>query len=421
MVKNKLFWKKEKLGTVLTLLKDGTHNPPKRTDSGVPMLSALNINNGRINFNKDISFISKEDYEEMHKKYEITKNDILMTIVGTLGRVAIVKSQTKKFTVQRSVAIFRTDDSELLPVYLYYYIQGNDFQKNITLRSNTTAQSGIYLKELSNIEISIPPLFEQKKIADMLKSVDYAIEKTEEIIEQTEKVKKGLIQELLIKGIGHTKYKKTEIGNIPIEWELRGLKETVVKLVTGRTYTPKYVQQGIPLLRSPDLKYQYPDFSNCYYITEEEHTGFKKAVPQKDDIIYIREGGSFGIAAYVNTDREFALGQRLTLIRTNRNVLDSKFLFYQLNSNRIVNYANAIVGGNASPHINQKDFEKYKVVIPPLEEQKKIVQVLSSLDEKVEKEHRTKESLEVIKKGLMQVLLTGKLRVKLNENEVITS
>ena len=101
-------WEVKKLKELLDVLKDGTHNPPKRTEEGIPLLSAENIFNGKINYGINEKCISEEDYELMHKNYSIEKDDILMTIVGTIGRVAVVKDN-KKFTVQRSVAILRSN------------------------------------------------------------------------------------------------------------------------------------------------------------------------------------------------------------------------------------------------------------------------------------------------------------------------
>ncbi|MTP79875.1 hypothetical protein GMB70_14615 [Turicibacter sanguinis] len=78
---------------------------------------------------------------------------------------------------------------------------------------------------MAEIEFLLPPLKEQQKIAEILSSVDAAIEKTEQVIAKTEEIKKGLMQQLLTKGIGHTEYKNSELGEIPLKWEIKQLKD----------------------------------------------------------------------------------------------------------------------------------------------------------------------------------------------------
>lgn len=396
MVSNNIKWKKERLGTVLILLKDGTHNPPKRTENGIPMLSAVNINNGRINFNGELSFISQNDYEEMHKKYEISKDDVLMTVVGTLGRVAIVKQQTNKFTVQRSVAILRTDKTELLPKYLYYYVQGNDFQISLSIRSNTTAQSGVYLKELSKIEIELPPINEQEVIVKIFTSVDDAIEKTETIIKQIEKVKKGLMQQLLTKGIKRTKFKETEIGEIPEEWEVMEFKQIMI-LQRGFDLPVQKRQEGInPLLSANGIT----DHIDQYKV---EGPG-----------VVTGRSGTIGKVHYI--DKNFwPLNTSLYVKEMYDN--DPKFLYYFLLNFKLERFAT----GTGVPTLNRNVVHKEKVAIPPINEQKKISKILTNIDEKINIENDKLFKLQMIKRGLMQVLLTGKIRVKVDEEEVTTS
>src|SRR5699024_1764048 len=113
--------------------------------------------------------------------------------------------------------------TEIDKTYFRYYLLSNRFQNLLDRFSTGTTAKGISQKNLKPLEISYPPLKEQQKIAAILSSVDEAIEKTEQIIEQTEKVKKGLMQELLTKGIGHTEFKDSSIGKIPVDWQITRL------------------------------------------------------------------------------------------------------------------------------------------------------------------------------------------------------
>jgi type I restriction enzyme S subunit len=402
-------WYESPLSTLLVLLKDGTHNPPKRRDTGVPMLSAVNIQNGKIIFDENVSFISEKDYKEMHKNYEIQEGDILLTIVGTLGRVVEVPKIDKKFTVQRSVAILRPNTRLVNPRYLKYYIQSYYFQNQLKIRSNVTAQAGIYLGELGKIPIRFPNLPEQRKIAAILSTVDEAIEKTEAIIEQTEKVKKGLMQQLLTKGIGHTKFKKTEIGEIPEEWEVKRLSE--ISLINmGQSPSSAVCNdlgEGIPFFQGN------AEFGMKHPIPKRWCTEPTKLANKGDILISVRAPvGELNIA-----NQTCCIGRGLAAITPTKINNDYLYFAMQIYKSSLLKVSQ----GSTFTAINKQDLHNLLLPVPSLIEQKKISAILLSLDSKFEKEKKKLNQLQFMKTGLMQVLLTGKVRVKVDEDEVMSS
>jgi len=191
-------WNVGKLKDLLILLKDGTHAPPIRIDNGIPLLGAENIYGGIIDFDKSLSYISKEEYDKIHKNYEIKQDDLLLTIIGaSIGRVSKVPEIIRKFTLQRSVAILRTNH-EMISDYLFYFMSTTYFQKQLSVRANSTAQAGVYLGEIGSI-----PIFysnskeEQQKIALILSNIDYQIKSKQEYKSNLEILKKGLMKTLL--------------------------------------------------------------------------------------------------------------------------------------------------------------------------------------------------------------------------------
>lgn len=188
-------WRSISLNQICEFIKDGTHGTHVRYESGIPMLSATNITkDGRIDF-KDVPFISEEDYLKIHSKYQISKGDLLLSVVGTIGRVAVVKEDCK-FTLQRSVAILRPKKN-ICVEFIEQVLSTPYFRSMLHRRSNSTAQAGIYLGELSKININLPELVEQKKIAEVLALADKqtAIIKTN--VKQLKQEKKALMQQLL--------------------------------------------------------------------------------------------------------------------------------------------------------------------------------------------------------------------------------
>lgn len=154
-------WQWVRLGDICTKLTDGSHNPPSDSGEGYPMLSSQNVYNGEIDFSNPSRFVNEEDFEREDLRTQITPNDILLTIVASLGRSAVVPDGAPRFVLQRSVAVLQTKfDSHFLALQLvsphclrYYDTHGKG-----------TAQKGIYLGKLALMEIAAPPLAEQHRI-----------------------------------------------------------------------------------------------------------------------------------------------------------------------------------------------------------------------------------------------------------------
>ena len=159
----------KKLIDVLNLLKDGVHNLPPRSNFGIKFIAgATNIKYLDINFTK-CAFISYEDYKKIHKYYEIKTNDVLLTIVGTIGNVAIVKKTDLPFSLQRSIAILRPNKKILDHKFLFYWLTSPKFKQLLYSRINPTAQPGIYLRMLGELKIPIPNMIIQNRIANISK------------------------------------------------------------------------------------------------------------------------------------------------------------------------------------------------------------------------------------------------------------
>lgn len=153
-------WEWEKLGNICSKLTDGSHNPPKDNGSGYPMLSSQNIQNGLIDFDNPSRYVCEDDFIKENGRTLVKKNDILLTIVGSLGRSAVVNDNTK-FALQRSVAVLTTG---LYSSYLSDYFNSMTAQLYFIENGKGTAQKGIYLGQLSQMLIPVPSLAEQKRI-----------------------------------------------------------------------------------------------------------------------------------------------------------------------------------------------------------------------------------------------------------------
>lgn len=161
-------WATAQLDELCSRIVDGSHNPPPAQASGHPMLSARNINFFDIQFD-DFRLISEEAFQQEHARTKVAAGDVLLTIVGTIGRVAVVPKRDTPFALQRSVAVLkpRGVDSR----YLAHALTSDSVQRWLQSNAKGTAQKGIYLKTLGSAELPVAPLAEQIRIVAKLEEL----------------------------------------------------------------------------------------------------------------------------------------------------------------------------------------------------------------------------------------------------------
>ena len=170
MFENNKFEKKN-LGDIATKITDGSHNPPKGVDERTEylMLSSQNIIEDRINYN-NARYLSREDFERENKRTYLEKGDVLLTVVGTIGRTAIIHNENN-ITLQRSVAVIKPIE-EIKSEYLAISLKSDDILKQLNKGSKGVAQKGIYLNDLKKILIPFPPITLQNQFSEIVKQID---------------------------------------------------------------------------------------------------------------------------------------------------------------------------------------------------------------------------------------------------------
>ena len=156
-------WNWASLREIALSISDGSHNPPPNNGSGIPLLSAANINDNSILMNEISRWITNEEWKIENQRTNIEVGDVLLTIVGSIGRSAVVQNNNH-FALQRSVAVIKP--CLINSLYLMHIVQSPQIQKWLTDNSKGTAQKGIYLNALSLMIIPIPPLAEQARIVE---------------------------------------------------------------------------------------------------------------------------------------------------------------------------------------------------------------------------------------------------------------
>ena len=262
---------------------------------------------------------------------------------------------------------------------------------------------------------------EQQKIASILSNVDSLIQQTQKIIEQIQRLKKGLMQRLLTKGIGHSKFKEVNIGfrymkeMIPEEWEITKLKGKTSKIGSGVTPlggSQVYTKDGIPFIRSQNVHFDGLHLEDIAYISQKIHDEMTSTKLCPYDVLLNITGASIGRCTYVPEKfRQGNVNQHVCIIRST-DKLNSVFLAEFLSLPVMQNLINSTQAGLSRQGLTFKEIGNFSVVCPPINEQQKIASILSNVDYQIQKQQEYRSKLETLKKGLMQKLLTGRIRVK---------
>ena len=363
-------------------------------------------------FQKNFVYVDEHAYNFLSKS-KLNPNDLVICNVGAAGIIFKVPDLKKPMTLGPNSILVRTNESS---DYMYYYIQSSIGQQKLKDITTTTAQPKFNKTDFKSIKCILPPLKEQQKIAEILSSVDAAIEKTEQVIAKTERLKKGLMQQLLTKGIGHTEFKQTEIGEIPIEWGVKSLQQLSSFMSNGfvGVASPFYTEDcnGVNYLMSNNVRANKFDLTKLVKITPEFHQKQCKTILKKGDMLTV-QSGHIGTSCIVNEDFDGANCHALIITRFEESV-NPTYVSYYLNSTIGYNNLKKIFVGSTIKHINVKDFKGFKVPVPSFKEQTEIVSILKNIDEKISKEEEELFLLHEIKQGLMQQLLTGQVRVKID-------
>ncbi|WP_073955564.1 restriction endonuclease subunit S [Thalassospira sp. TSL5-1] len=372
----------------------------------VPVIRMSNLKSGTITL-EDSKYVDVAKVWGL-ENFRLSQGDFLFGMSGSIGNYGVVTKQADGSYLNQRVGRLMVQDG--FPQFFQYLYLSQGFQNILKGKAAGNAQVNISSKDIQAIEVTIPSLPEQKKIAEVLCSVDEAIAATKAVIDQTKQVKKGLLQTLLTKGIGHTKFKQTELGEIPESWEVKKLSE-IARVIDCKHRTPKYYDEGFPIVRPRDVKEGPLELSNCIKTSKEEYLDLiEPHKPEQGDIVFSRNA-TFGIGAIVESEQTFAIGQDVCIIHGQ--TLSGSLLFYIINSPVVQNQLKKLSSGSTFKRINLKDIRNLLLPEVPPKEQDYIVKRLRAIDNFSMAEMSKLKQLEIVKSGLMSDLLSGSKRVEL--------
>ena len=386
-------WKHLNFKSITTMIKDGTHGSYNDLSEGIPLLSAKDIDNGKVIIPDDCRRISLSDYNDIYKNYSLKINDILLTIVGTIGRVALVSDITNKYAFQRSVGILRANEYNN-PQFILYLLQTDFIKKQFYSKVNQSAQGGIYLDTLGKIDFKIPTLPEQEKIASFLTLIDKKIEKQKELVELLKKYKRGLLSQIFSQKLRF----KDENGNNYPDWEEKRLGDicTIIGGGTPDTNNDKYWGDDINWFTPTEIIKKYVDCSNRKISNLGLLKSSAKILPIGTVLLTTR--ATLGEMSILQI--EATTNQGFQSLIPNKNLVTSEFIYYC--QPIIKYYCYKYANGSTFLEISKQSLAKLKLKIPYLNEQNKISEYLSKFDNKIQQEESRLNYLQMYKKGLLQ-------------------
>lgn len=370
------------------------------------------VSTGKINNIKQMIFSQAPS----RARRVVKKNDVIMSTVRPYLKAFVkVKSSLNNLVCSTGFAVLEANEG-VNSEFVYQSILSNYFIEQIKNKMVGSNYPAVNSDDVKESKLILPSIQEQEKIAEILSTVDEQIENTEKLIQKNQELKKGLMQQLLTKGIGHIKFKKTELGNIPKEWKIKKIYDLVQYMKSGLSRNLKSDDIGIPCIRSnniidnkiddKDLKY--------WYLEDDKGANINEYILDDGDVLvnFINSVAQIGkTCIYKDIGRPVIYTTNIFRLKMNQDIILNKYFYY---FTQIEKYKKEIML-ITKPAVNQAsftagDFKKIKLIVPPIDEQEKIVLILSVLDEKIEKYQNKKEELEKLKKGLMQKLLTGNIR-----------
>ena len=375
-------------------------------NKGVPVIELKHLRSNLSVKNID-RFITNEKLNEI-KRSKVQNGDIVISKTGTLGLNAIVPEEFPEAMMTSRLAKISLNQGKAVNIYFKYWLDFLKQKRFWEIKGVGTTMLILNLDIISNAPVILPPLPEQEKIAEVLSTVDEAIEKTDKIIEESKLTKKGLMQDLLTKGIDHSEFKEVELGpktlEIPKDWNMVSFDGSLD--YSGGSQPPKRTFKNKPKEGYIRL-YQIRDYTgssgNPVYIPKEKASKTTK----NGDILIGRYGASLGEIFFAEKG---AYNVAMVKVEIKDEEINKNYLYYFLKSKLFQDRLSIGVRA-AQSGFNKSDWNSFGFIKPPLPEQKEIAEILSSVDQRIKKEKEYKEKLKSLKKGLMQDLLTGKVRV----------
>ena len=398
--------------------------------SGRPFIRSQNVGWGKLKLD-DVVYIT----EEIHDTFlgsQIEESDVLLNITGaSIGRCSKADNRITGGNVNQHVCLIRTDEKKLISKLLVNLINSNSGQKQIDSYQAGGNREGLNFSQVRQLRFAIPTIVkEQTAIATALSDVDNLIQSLEKLTAKKEAIKTGTMQQLLT---GKTRlpefatredgskkgFKQTELGRIPEDWEARTVFELAERNSSNFNdgdwvESEHIINHGIRLLQTGNIGVGYfVDKGNKKYISEHSFIQLNCKLLEVGDLLICRLAEPAGRACIFKgvEENKAITSVDVTIFRPPADSVNREFYLHVFSSSDWFNSINEQVGGTTHKRISRSALGSIYVPYPTHQEQTAIATILSDMDAEIQALQERLDKTRDIKQGMMQQLLTGKVRL----------
>lgn len=419
-------WPEVRLSRVVVGIKDGTHGTFERVAAdGMPLLSAKNVRTNFLEVGEGESHISYEDHRSIIANGFPRNGDILLTIVGTIGR-SVVFREPRPMAFQRSVCFVRPS-SRIDAEFLNYAFQSGRFQDELRLRSKTSAQPGVYMGDVVDCPVPFPPLDKQRQVVDFLDGetaqIDDLIGKQERLIELLAEKRQAVITHAVTRGLNPDAPNKHSgipwLGDIPQTWRVAELKRALTFITSGsRGWAEFYADHGRPFVRIGNLTrgHLHLDMTEIQYVEIPQNAEGTRAVVEVGDVLFSITAYLGSVAVASEKESGSYVSQHVAITRLDQNRLHPRFLAYFVLSEFGQRQLNEGAYGGTKLQLSLEDIKKLVIPVPGMSEQIEISRHLDAntarIDALIGLSRKSISLLRERRSALISAAVKGKIDVR---------
>lgn len=410
-------------------------------EKGVPLIRLQNVSRNSF-VDKNIKYVTNEKAIQL-KRHNFKNNDIVITKLGApLGEACLVPEYLSNGIIVADIVRIRLNHEFISKKFLMHQINSNKIIMQFKIHTKGTTRPRVNLKQIRDFDIVIPPLNEQNRICDKIEVLFSLVDSTKQLLEKTKILLKQYSRSILklafegklvaqdpsnkhtsifskefeheelstsipamnmpeLNSSGNTIPKNLvnfPYGDIPKSWKILELQQ-ISKIIDSLHMTPKYSSEGIPMVRSTEIKYGDLNLKHAFRVSKEIYDAFTRNYkPKRNDIVMSRVGTYF-VTSFVNTDDIFCMGQNTLVIHP---LIDSRYLYYMLNSRFVTDQIDEkLVGTSGQRTLSLKNIRGLMILVPPINEQMRIVTKIEESISLIQNSERQVDSL-LLHNGLMK-------------------
>ena len=389
-------WREVKLGDVCIQITDGVHNTVRDDPNGeYYLLSCKNLKNGQIVIGKNERKINLDTLQSLRKRTKTAKGDVLLSSVGTIGETAIIKENNSKYEFQRSVAFFKPNKNYIASEFLFYSLNNN--KSLLQHNARGAVQQCLFINSLKEFTISLPSLDIQKKIAEVLGTLDDKIELNNKVNNNLEQQAQALFKSWFVdfEPFG---------GKMPDDWKVGNLLDIADYLngLAMQKFRPENNDYGLPILKIKELRQGF-----CDNNSERCNSNIKEDYIIYDGDVIFSWSGSLLVDLWCGG--KCGLNQHLFKVTSKK---FDKWFYYAWTRYHLKSFI-AVAADKATTmgHIKRNELEKAKVIIPTSEDYQKISKTLAPIYDMIIQNRIENTRLAQLRDTLLPKLMSGEIDV----------